>query len=212
MIRINQCSFWYMYNTSTRDYYFKDAKILITLASSFTRMPCMIFFANTLFYWFNFIYNGSYHCSTFCFELHFLPSNLHLHLQEIWFAGDFDSFISFIILNTLKFTSCFIWHTCSTTWVFSNMKTPMTPVYTNDEWIVGTFIRIQINNQWSDYSWLIIYNITVINSIITNRELYTIPFISGFFMLLTIKSFETFYNRYGFVSGFFVLNCRFSHN
>lgn len=88
----------------------------------------------------------------------------------------------------------------------------MTPVYTNDEWIVGTSIRIQINNQWSDYSWLIIYNITVINSIITNRELYTIPFISGFFMLLTIKSFETFYNRYGFVSGFFVLNCRFSHN
>ena len=36
-------------------------------------------------------------------ELHFLPSNLHVHLHDICFVNVFDSFIPITILGTLRF-------------------------------------------------------------------------------------------------------------
>ena len=38
-------------------------------------------------------------------EFYFVPSNLHLHLHEIYFANVFDSFIPVILLKTLRFKS-----------------------------------------------------------------------------------------------------------
>ena len=37
--------------------------------------------------------------------IHFLPMNLHLHLNDIYFINVFYSFVLVIILKTLKFTS-----------------------------------------------------------------------------------------------------------
>ena len=39
------------------------------------------------------------------FELHFFPSNLHLHLHNICYFDVFNSFIPIIMLNTLRFKS-----------------------------------------------------------------------------------------------------------
>ena len=41
----------------------------------------------------------------FLIELHFLPSNLHLHLHDICFVNVFDSIIPVIMLNTLRLKS-----------------------------------------------------------------------------------------------------------
>ena len=43
--------------------------------------------------------------SHFCFGLHFLPSNLHLHLHDISFVKIFDLFFPLSILKTCIFKS-----------------------------------------------------------------------------------------------------------
>ena len=45
------------------------------------------------------------------FELHFLPSNLHLNLHDICFANVFDSFVTIIILKMLRFKSSVLYRT-----------------------------------------------------------------------------------------------------
>ena len=40
----------------------------------------------------------------FCFEVHFLFSNLHLPSREICFTSDFNSLNPLVILNTIKLT------------------------------------------------------------------------------------------------------------
>ena len=46
-------------------------------------------------------------------ELHFYPSNFHLHLHDISFVKIFDSFFPVIMIKTCIFKSCFIWNTYS---------------------------------------------------------------------------------------------------
>ena len=45
------------------------------------------------------------------FQLNVLPSNLHLHLHDIFFADIFNSFIPVIILKALKFKSSVLFGT-----------------------------------------------------------------------------------------------------
>ena len=44
-------------------------------------------------------------------ELHFFPSNLHLHSHDICFVNVFDSFFPVIMLNTLRFQSSVLFGT-----------------------------------------------------------------------------------------------------
>ena len=46
-----------------------------------------------------------------CYELHFLPSNLHLHLHDTCFVNVFDLFIPVIMFNTLRFKSSLLFGT-----------------------------------------------------------------------------------------------------
>ena len=45
------------------------------------------------------------------FKLHFLPSNLRLHLHDICFVNVFGSFIPVIVLNTLRSKSSVLFGT-----------------------------------------------------------------------------------------------------
>ena len=57
--------------------------------------------------------NSHQHLSIFHFwsELHILPSNLHLLSHDICFVNFFDSFISVIMLKTLRLKSCVLFGT-----------------------------------------------------------------------------------------------------
>ena len=44
-------------------------------------------------------------------ELHFLPTNLHLHLHDIYFVNVFGSFVPVITLNTLRYKSSVLFGT-----------------------------------------------------------------------------------------------------
>ena len=46
-----------------------------------------------------------------CFELHFFPSNLHLHLYAISFVKNFYSFFNVIMLKTCIFKSSVLFET-----------------------------------------------------------------------------------------------------
>ena len=69
------------------------------------RIPKTSFFAHTMFFFR--LFHSRKHLSlfNFWFKLHFLPSNLHSHLNDICFINVLDSFIYVIILKTCKFKS-----------------------------------------------------------------------------------------------------------
>ena len=69
-------------------------------------LPSIYHFCNCLYqdYKYDIFQNG------LC-KLHFSPSNLHLHFYNICFVNIFDSFISVIMLKTLKFKSSVIFGT-----------------------------------------------------------------------------------------------------
>ena len=93
--------------------------------------------------------------SHFCFELHFLPSNSHLHSHKICFI---NVLIHVFLLSYFQiYIFYFIGHTYSTKRFFNSIITSITPVQTNHKQIVMKFIRIQINKHWSGHALLIIY-------------------------------------------------------
>ena len=102
--------------------------ILITLASTCTRIPSIIFFTWEMSYW---LLNSHWHLSLFhfCLEIHFLPSNWHLHshfCEYRWFINVFyhvkyfQGHIFYFIMNTY-----------STEQIFYKATTPITPIHTN---------------------------------------------------------------------------------
>ena len=63
------------------------------------------FLTFNFFFFYFYIYSDAYCYSHFWFDLHFLLSNLHTHLHDIYFANVFDSLIFVTILKTRKFKS-----------------------------------------------------------------------------------------------------------
>ena len=57
--------------------------------------------------------HSHWHLSLFnyWFELHFVPTTLHLHWHDMWFFNVLDSFISVSLLNTLRFQSSVLFGT-----------------------------------------------------------------------------------------------------
>ena len=79
-------------------------------ATASNRIPNIIFFGHTMLFW---IFTLGQHLSLFrfWFELHFLPSNLHLHSHDICFVNAFDAFVLLIILKALRFKSAVLFGT-----------------------------------------------------------------------------------------------------
>ena len=98
VVRLCFCVRIYNYNFITNNCW-----IIYEIFSIFTatcsRIPNMIFFMYMIFL------QSYQHLSLFHHwsELHFLPSNLHLHLHDRCFVNVFDLFIPVIMLNTLRF-------------------------------------------------------------------------------------------------------------
>ena len=68
----------------------------------------------TYFFWHTWHFLHSYGHLSFLHrwsELHFLPSNLHIHSHHICFVNVFNSFIPVIMLSTLRFKSSFLFGT-----------------------------------------------------------------------------------------------------
>ena len=132
-------------------FYFLYLTISVTLASTCTSIPVIIFLNHNvphmrcriIFYT---------HPDTYCF-IFVVP----VTFPTIKFISTitwemFCSFIPLIILNDLRFTAFNLLETYSTKWIFYIIRASITPVHTNYEWILMKFINIQ--NCMTIHCWL----------------------------------------------------------
>ena len=97
----------YNFKTGNRWIIHNTREIFYILVTTRSRIPNIIFFTSRCFlHWHR-------HLSLFHYwsELHFLPSNLHLHSHDICFVNVFHSFVPVIMLNTLRFKSSVLFGT-----------------------------------------------------------------------------------------------------
>ena len=136
------CDYWITNITFHLNIIFQ---IFISLTTTRTRIPNIIFSTYAMFHW---ILHSHWHLLLFqfWFELHFIASNLHLHLHEICLINVFASFIIVIMFYTFKFTSSVLFEICTladgSSRALQFPASSITPIWANHKWIIMKFIWI----------------------------------------------------------------------
>ena len=86
-----------------------------------------------------------------------------------------DQFLSRVAFSIIKFKSTLTWEIFYClgfiysfyqikyfqVWIFTSITTPITPAVIKNEWILKTFIKIQIHKRWCDHALLSTHGYTV---------------------------------------------------
>ena len=100
------------YDFITSSHIIAESSIILAKYFTFSKIHVVGFYTYFLLDIWCFLHSHQ-HLSLFhhWFELHFVPSSLHLHLHHICFVNVFDSFIPVIMLKTLRFKSSVLFGT-----------------------------------------------------------------------------------------------------